>query len=212
MNEISAALSRYQGMLQNPKLDKTNPQFKSGYVSLLGVLEATRAAKAECGLAFLHFPNFEEGKCVIDTLITHTSGEYIQRKCSFPIEKTTPQGMGSAITYAKRYAELSISGIVGEEDDDGNEAENGSKGKAKKAESAPLYTEDQKAAILIEFDELFRRAVAVKEAGKMPKLEAENHVSQWLKQQTSGKAGIEATVKHIELLKSILPAIVKKGA
>lgn len=52
----------------------------------------------------------------------HESGEYISANLSIKGEQT-PQGIGSAITYAKRYSFCSILGIIADDDDDGNGAE-----------------------------------------------------------------------------------------
>jgi hypothetical protein len=57
----------------------------------------------------------------LETLLTHSSGEFISDVLSVPVTKVDAQGVGSAITYARRYALGAIAGIA-PEDDDGNAA------------------------------------------------------------------------------------------
>jgi len=51
--------------------------------------------------------------------MTHSSGEWISNICSAPVSKQDAQGVGSAITYLRRYSLAAFAGIA-QEDDDGN--------------------------------------------------------------------------------------------
>jgi len=53
--------------------------------------------------------------------MTHSSGEWISNICSAPVSKQDAQGVGSAITYLRRYSLASFAGIA-QEDDDANAA------------------------------------------------------------------------------------------
>jgi hypothetical protein len=59
---------------------------------------------------------------IVETILTHTSGQWIQSELALPLLKADPQGVGSAITYGRRYGLAAIIGIVADVDDDGNAA------------------------------------------------------------------------------------------
>jgi hypothetical protein len=58
----------------------------------------------------------------LTTIIMHDSGEWIRATATLTLDKQTPQGQGSAITYMRRYALSAALGIATEDDDGGNEA------------------------------------------------------------------------------------------
>lgn len=92
---------------------------KYKYADLSSVMEYVRAPLAENGLAVSQAcSNDPQGVCVVTTL-RHESGEAIESPCFLPVVERTPQGYGSAITYARRYGLSAILGLVTEEDDDG---------------------------------------------------------------------------------------------
>jgi hypothetical protein len=66
----------------------------------------------------------------------HTSGQWISSVFSMPVSKHDAQAVGSAITYARRYALAAVVGIA-PEDDDGNLA-SGKSETAKPAYSKPV--------------------------------------------------------------------------
>ena len=85
--------------------------------------ESARKALAENGLAVTQTTDVgESGEMVMLTTLMHTSGEWIGGV--YPIRPTqnTPQGMGSAITYARRYSLSALLGLTADDDDDGNAA------------------------------------------------------------------------------------------
>ena len=69
----------------------------------------------------MQFPISGEGLAGVETIIMHESGEFISGEFLLKCSKNDPQGMGSAITYARRYGLQSACGIPSE-DDDGNAA------------------------------------------------------------------------------------------
>ncbi len=99
----------------------SNPHFKSKYVDLQGVFDA-------CGDAF-NDNNFSiqqpHGRDVygdfVKTLLIHITGQRFESKLYLVLERQTMQGLGSAITYARRYALMGMAGLA-PEDDDGNDA------------------------------------------------------------------------------------------
>lgn len=98
-----------------------NPFFKSKYANLEEVIRVVKTAFEANGLSFVQFPISGEGTAGVETIILHESGEFISNEFLLKCSKADPQGMGSAITYARRYGLQSACGIPSE-DDDGNAA------------------------------------------------------------------------------------------
>lgn len=120
-NEIFKALSSFQKEVKQPKKDADNPFFKSKYVPLENVVEVIHETGGKHGLSEMTYPAQEDNAVGVGVIITHSSGQFIK----FPPillkpDKNTPQGIGAAITYARRYALSSAFGIASETDDDGN--------------------------------------------------------------------------------------------
>jgi hypothetical protein len=118
---LYAALARAQSQISVPSKNAVNPAFKSRYVDLSAVLAAVLPAWNANGLAISQFPVVSEDCSSIEltTLISHTSGEWMESSIRMPVGKRDPHGIGSAITYARRYTVASIAGLM-QDDDDGN--------------------------------------------------------------------------------------------
>jgi len=109
------------GELQNVPKTASNPYFKSKYAPLDGIIEATRPTLAKHGLAVMQSPLFMEGTAGVETTIVHKDGHSITTTLLLPLKDLSPQGVGGAITYARRYALAAVLGIASEDDLDGNE-------------------------------------------------------------------------------------------
>lgn len=122
--KLSKSLVETQKELKQPLKDAKNPFFKSGYVPLEKVAEAITQTATKYGLAFSQYATTtESGNVSVGTIVFHESGEYIEYPpLILKPENTKPQSIGSAITYAKRYALSAIFGITSDKDDDGNKA------------------------------------------------------------------------------------------
>jgi len=95
-----------------------NPFFKSKYADLSGVMDVARGPLAENGLCFVQTTEeAESGFLVVETTLIHVSGEWISGRLKMPTVKQDPQGFGSAMTYARRYALQAILGLAAEDDD-----------------------------------------------------------------------------------------------
>lgn len=122
INEISAALSKAQAKIEGAVKDSNNPFFKSKYADLHSVWQACKEHLAANGLAVLQSPEGnDDGKIMVTTMITHSSGQWISGSFTIPVSKNDAQAVGSAITYARRYALAAMVGVC-PEDDDGNAA------------------------------------------------------------------------------------------
>ena len=121
--EIAKALAAAQGELQNPHMDSSNPHFKSKFASLKAVRNAVVPTFAKHGIALVQeLVNVDGGvSCVVH--LYHSSGESLRfGPLVMPAGKSDAHGMGSAATYSRRYSLMSVAGVVGDEDDDGNSA------------------------------------------------------------------------------------------
>ena len=121
---LAKALSIVQGKLTYAVKDSANPFFKSKYADLESVWDACRSLLAENGLCVMQFPGeFIDGCMSLNTMLAHSSGEWIKQTMEVPVTKPDAQGAGSAITYMRRYALAAVVGVV-QADDDGNVASN----------------------------------------------------------------------------------------
>ncbi len=120
--ELATALSVAQGQFSNAKKDAKNPFFKSSYADLASIVDVIRPVLTANGLAVTQLVLPDENCATLETLLIHKSGEWIKSTIKLKPTRNDPQGMGSAITYARRYALSAIVCIATEEDDDGNKA------------------------------------------------------------------------------------------
>lgn len=153
LKEIALALSKAQSEMGSAIKDSSNPFFKSKYADLTSVWDAGKASLAKNSLAVSQLTDYrmigEMPIFGVYTTLLHASGEFM--RSFFPIKpvKEDPQGMGSATTYARRYALAAILGIV-TEDDDGNAASNKSAPIATGHQSTSAPSEPKKQGVLPE--------------------------------------------------------------
>lgn len=114
------ALAAFQADLPPVDLDRVNLHFKSKYASLGSITKKVFPKLAEHGFAFSVGSFVDNGALILDAHLIHESGD--SRSAQFPITETNPQKVGSAVTYYRRYALAALTGIVADEDDDGNAA------------------------------------------------------------------------------------------
>jgi len=119
IKEIATALCKFQGEVEKIKKTETNPFFKSKYADLSAILDVIRQPLSQNGLSFVQFPEASHGLC---SMLMHTSGEWMRGTYDMTPTKSDPQGLGSAITYQRRYALGAILGLNIDNDDDANAA------------------------------------------------------------------------------------------
>lgn len=118
---IAAALAAAQSQMGKALKDSANPHFKSKYADLASVCAACMPALNANGIAVIQpLVETEFGRSVVTSFI-HGSGETLECPVPLILGKNDMQGLGSAITYARRYGLMSLAGIA-PEDDDGNAA------------------------------------------------------------------------------------------
>jgi len=133
IKELLTALSKAQGEMGDAVKGSDNPFFHSTYADLASVWEVARGPLSRNGLAIVQIPEITENGFVLNTMLGHNSGEFIVSR--YPITpmkqmrdsgwtiSNDPQSIGSAISYAKRYALAAMLGIAtADEDDDGEKA------------------------------------------------------------------------------------------
>jgi len=119
VDKLAAALCKAQAEMGGAVKDAKNPFFKSSYADLTSVIKAIKEPFANNGLSYSQFPVTSEGGGGVGvvTVLLHSSGQWIESEFYLPLAKKDPQGGGSAITYARRYALQAMAGIPTADDD-----------------------------------------------------------------------------------------------
>lgn len=121
--DLATALSKAQADLKPAAKDATNPFYKSSYADLPSVVAACKEVLSKNGLSYSQVPDFQDDKVWIETVLMHSSGQWISGRYPINPTKNDPQSMGSALTYSRRYALMAMVGVVAsDDDDDGNAA------------------------------------------------------------------------------------------
>ena len=149
ITELMAALNAAQLIAVSAKKTSENPFFHSKYADLSTVWEAL-APFREAGIVFTQCPeDSPDGYIVLDTQLTHAaSGQWIRSRLKIRVGKDDPQGAGSALTYARRYALGCMSGLVTEEDDDASAASQPAKTFTQKFPAQPQAIQDIAAPVV----------------------------------------------------------------
>lgn len=124
IGEIAKALLEVQRSLPIAAKDAVNPFVKNRYASLNSIMEACHGPLNANGVVVLQcpVPVAEQGSLGLMTRLIHAeSGQWISGITVIPMAKSDPQGMGAAITYARRYALSAMLGIVAGDDGDCDE-------------------------------------------------------------------------------------------
>lgn len=129
IGKLSKALTAVQSNLKPASKDADNPFFKSKYADLNSVWDAARELLGKNGLSVIQGNSVGlDNTVIVETILAHESGEWVQSELCLPLAKHDPQGVGSAVTYGRRYGLAAIVGIVADIDDDGNHASGKSNG------------------------------------------------------------------------------------
>ena len=133
---LAEALAEAQSEIKSVTRDTKAFNYK--YADLAAVREAVREPLAANGLSIVQIPCLaREGYVGLETIILHSSGEYMGQVFELPVKNpSNPQDVGSALTYARRYALMAVTQIA-PEDDDGAAAA-GKPGPAKPPWDAPV--------------------------------------------------------------------------
>lgn len=134
--EIAQALAKAQGQIDDATKDATNPHYKSKYADLAAVRAVIREPLSVNDIAYVQASTCNGDEVSVETMLIHKSGEFISESLSIPLGKRDAHGIGSAISYGRRYGLMSLLGLAAD-DDDGNAAVQGAPDAAPKRKAAP---------------------------------------------------------------------------
>lgn len=147
--ELNKALAKVQGELPEiKKTEKANAgQYSYTYAGLPDILNKTLPVLSQYGLSWSACPTLNsDGTFVLAYSLRHESGEEISGEYPLPTDGT-PQQMGSAQTYARRYSFCAVVGIAPDDDDDGKAAEGATYSRPKPRQQPPARTVNLKPEI-----------------------------------------------------------------
>ena len=139
INEIAAAMSKFQGEITNAFKGKAGHGYN--YAELSSILDIARPLLSKNGLALIQMPsNSDVGSVCVETLITHSSGQWLEQHYAMRVPEnkrnSEAQNIGSAITYARRYAAAAALAIAQTDNDATSQTE--ASGKAVEATKADI--------------------------------------------------------------------------
>lgn len=136
INELMAALAKAQGQIQGASKDKVNPHFKSKYADLASIWDACRESLSKNQLGVTQTAMSDaEGHLILVTTLGHSSGQWMRSYMPILMQRQDAQGMGSALTYTRRFSLAAMVGVA-PDDDDGEAA-----GRSDNSNVKPLYNQ-----------------------------------------------------------------------
>jgi hypothetical protein len=141
---LESKLLEIQKSLPALKKSAANPHFKSSYVPLEALMEEILPVLNEAGILLVQAPSYlgADLASLTTQLVDTETSERLSFTVPLVLDKQTPQAVGSAITYMRRYSLMSILGMIGEPDTDAEAAMNrqGQPVSASKGTRAPRAT------------------------------------------------------------------------
>lgn len=122
IGKLCDALAKAQAEIKSIGKDRTNPHFKNRYATLDAILDTIRPTLAKHGLSVVQGASELVTGFNVETWLVHSSGEYIANVVAVPVSKQDAQGVGSALTYGRRYGVSALLALSTDEDDDGEQA------------------------------------------------------------------------------------------
>lgn len=125
LGKLFTAIALAQPKIVAPMFDKEakipmkkGGMFKFKYASLNAVQSALKGPLSDQGICYMQFPTSNGTKVSIETMVGHTSGEWITRVFSLTASSADVKEIGSCVTYGKRYALAAIFNLTPDEDMD----------------------------------------------------------------------------------------------
>ena len=122
INEIATALAKAQESMTVAEKDGKNPHFKSAYSTLASVINAVRPMLSKQGIAVFQDVGTTSEGVQVTTRFIHSSGQWLSSTIAAKPQKPDAQGIGSCVTYLRRYGLMAAAGIAPGDDDDGSAA------------------------------------------------------------------------------------------
>jgi phosphomevalonate kinase len=120
IKQIAEALVSAQKEIKFAVKDSNNPHYKSKYANINSVIDAVKAPLNNNNIAILQsLSPSDDGKLHLTTRLIHSSGEWIEDTAVCPLQKQDCQGLGSAVSYIRRYSLSAFLSLYSDTDDDG---------------------------------------------------------------------------------------------
>lgn len=188
---FASALATFQASLPHVTKDNTakitgdKGSYSYTYADLSDIAKAVLPALAKVGLSFTSRSTFAEGRFILEACLLHTDGH--REVSSYPLPdptRATPQQIGSAMTYGRRYALCCLTGVAPAGDDDDAQVASNWPAAAKVPSTDPVWQADwmarlEKAFTQAEFDNLKTEARSQMLAGDCTPGDAEDLKTQW---------------------------------
>jgi hypothetical protein len=121
MKELQEAFAKAQAAFKPLKKNKKNPFFNSSFADLDSINDSTKEALTSNGLSISSNATTNGQIVTVETVIMHSSGQSLRVSAiSAKAKDETPQSIGGAVTYLRRYSLQAALNISADEDDDGN--------------------------------------------------------------------------------------------
>jgi hypothetical protein len=117
IDQLAKALCAAQRVMGGARKSSTNPHLKSKYADLASCWDAVREPLADNGLAVIQTTGRRDGVTLVYTTLAHSSGQWVRGCTEIKPQRDDPQGVGSAITYGRRYGLAAIVGLTQDDDD-----------------------------------------------------------------------------------------------
>lgn len=180
IDQLAAAVANVQAELEPAAKNSENPHVKKRYADIAAVYAAIKEVMPKHGIAVVQTMMPDEANYArVRTTLMHKSGQWIAGECRMPCDRQGGvQGMGSAITYARRYSLSAMVGVVSEDDDDGIGAMPRRQSEPARQSRAPQQTESRPQAV--SKAQLQKLQILFKEIGITEREPRMKYVNEWL--------------------------------
>ena len=128
INELAAALAKAQAVMPKAKMSGVNSRFadkatgKTGaYATLDDIRDAVKDTLTANGISYTQHPYAINGEVGVETMLIHSSGQWMRSRFGVPALKHDPQAYGSLLTYVRKFALAAAAGVSTQEDTDADE-------------------------------------------------------------------------------------------
>lgn len=128
INELAAALAKAQSVMPKAKMSGINSRFadkatgKTGaYATLDDIRDAVKETLTANGISYTQHPYSINGEVGVETMLVHSSGQWMRSRFGVPSSKHDPQAYGSLLTYVRKFALAAAAGVSTQEDTDADE-------------------------------------------------------------------------------------------
>lgn len=128
INELAAALAKAQAVMPKAKMSGINSRFadkatgKTGaYATLDDIRDAVKETLTANGISYTQHPYSINGEVGVETMLIHSSGQWMRSRFGVPSAKHDSQAYGSILTYVRKFALAAAAGVSTQEDTDADE-------------------------------------------------------------------------------------------